>query len=290
MYRSLLTRPIPPYASPLGTHTQCCNLCFCAGGPVACHTGRTKRRREGAAQHKALAAAARAAGPATGPGPGVALLPFGAAAAGLLIPGDPTLASFLMSPAQQHDRGLGGGAAGGAAPPGYPPNASAGADLTQAIQVTAARALIACAPAALGGAANPTVVTAANAAAAAYSVTLMSCFVAPHAVAQHAPPAGATAAGPTAPGSDLSRWYADMALFQQRQQLAPHNAHAAAALMRRPQPPAAAVAVAAPGGAGLMNGTVETTGMAPYKNGDGNGNGNGTAGAPVANGDAHTLH
>jgi hypothetical protein len=80
-----------------------------------------------------------------------------------------------------------------------------------------------------------------------------------------------------------------MALFQQRQQLAPHNAHAA--LMRRPQPPASAVAMAAPG---VVNGAAETTGMAggmaPYKNGDGNGNGNGTAGAPVANGDAHTLH
>ena len=51
-------------------------------------------------------------------------------------------------------------------------------ELTGAIQIRAAAELMACAPAHLGGAFNSTVVTAANAAAAAFAVLMMACYTA----------------------------------------------------------------------------------------------------------------
>ena len=170
---------------------------MCASGPVTCHPGRTKRRREKAAykfREEAAAAAAAGAGAAAAPGDSHAV-------GGHL----PMLLGFSPSAP-----GPGGGGASGLAPAGhlgaYPPfpmTATSGADLTQAIQVMAARALISCVPEALSGA-NPTVVvTAANAAAAAFSVTLMSLMAQP----------GMAPAPPPAPVLD-PRYY-DMALFRQ---------------------------------------------------------------------------
>jgi hypothetical protein len=181
---------------------------MCAGGPVTCHPGRTKRRREKAAyksREEAAAAAAAGAGAAAAPrdphavGSHLAMLPG-------FSPGAP---------------GPGGGGSSGLAPPGhlgsFPPfHVTSGADLTQAIQLMAARALISCVPEALSGV-NPTVVvTAANAAAAAFSVTLMSLIAQPS-IAPAPPPAPV-----------LDPRYYDLALFRQQQDgmgaaAAPHS-------------------------------------------------------------------
>ena len=187
---------------------------MCAGGPVTCHPGRTKRRREKAAYKYREEAAAAAAGAVGGAAPAD---PHGVG--GHL----PLLLSF--SPGGVAAPGQGGGAAAGLAPAGHPLGAfppfpmaaTSGADLTQAIQVMAARALISCVPEALSGA-NPTiVVTAANAAAAAFSVTLMSLMAQPGAV--HAPP----------PAHVLDPRYYDMHQFRQLGVLGGLGAGAAAA-------------------------------------------------------------
>ena len=71
-------------------------------------------------------------------------------------------------------------------------------DLAQALQDAAAKALTACVPAALGGAANPLVVTAANAAAAAFAVILMPCFAPPALPLLHSDPERPLESAPSA--------------------------------------------------------------------------------------------
>lgn len=89
----------------------------------------------------------------------------------------PSPAAPLHPPADQSAR-----------PPASRLHALAPGDLAQALQNAAAKALTACAPAALGGAANPQVVTAANSAAAAFAVILMGCFATPALPLLHSDP------------------------------------------------------------------------------------------------------
>jgi hypothetical protein len=57
-----------------------------------------------------------------------------------------------------------------------PARATSAIELTHAIQMAAAAALVGCAPAHLGARTNATLVTAANAAAASFAVVLMACY------------------------------------------------------------------------------------------------------------------
>jgi hypothetical protein len=57
-----------------------------------------------------------------------------------------------------------------------PDRATSAIELTHAIQMAAAAALVGCAPAHLGARTNATLVTAANAAAASFAVVLMACY------------------------------------------------------------------------------------------------------------------
>jgi hypothetical protein len=140
-------------------------MCLCGDGPVMCHTGRTKRKR------LENAAVKREGG-----------------AEGDLTPKPAKRASGKRKPSTANVKALALAAASAGArlslPLAFGSLDAQGAPCTAAeIQTIAAQALIACMPAHLMDPSNATLLTAANAAAAAFAVVIMPAFAGPPAAA-----------------------------------------------------------------------------------------------------------
>jgi len=153
------------------TFPQCDHQCYCVDGPVACHCGRTKRKRQEKAAEKAEAGEAEAEeGVEAKPNP----KPKSRSSGKRNQQGTPK--ALAQAAAQAGAR---------AAQPLAGASLLSGRGTVPQIQSAATRALLACAPAQLGPD-HPSVVTAANAAAAAFAVVLMSCYNQPAAAAPEA--------------------------------------------------------------------------------------------------------
>ena len=167
---------VPRTATRSRAAPQCKKLCYCAGGPVPCHTGKSKRKREQATA--AIAAASRA-------GLVLGAHAYGAAPAqampGLppnMLPRDAVVAALTGALRGAEARGAQGaagglgGAGGGAAGGDFPPLATMSRTLHSAIFNSAVTALMSATPSALRSVCAAPVAQAVNEAAAQFATAI----------------------------------------------------------------------------------------------------------------------